>query len=57
MEEIPPTIKQKFLNADYPSRLVNSVIKKFNGKCHSNIQGDYIIPPDFLDIPKPLVLA
>ena len=55
-EEVP-TIKQKFLNADYPSTFVNSVIKQFNEKCNGNTQDDYIIPPDFFDIPKPLVLA
>ena len=55
-EEIP-TIKQKFLNSDYPPRFVNSVIKEFNEECNGNIQDGYIIPPDFFDIPKPLVLA
>ena len=35
---------------------LNSV-KKFNEKCNSNTQDDYIIPPDFFDVPKPLVLA
>ena len=55
-EEIP-TIKQKFLSADYPPRFVNSVIKQFNEKCNGNTQDDYIIPSDFFDIPKPLVLA
>ena len=55
-EEIP-TIKQKFLSADYPPRFVNSVIKQFNEKCNGNTQDDYIIPPDFFDVPKPLVLA
>ena len=24
---------------------------------HGNTQGDYIIPPNFFDVPKPLVLA
>ena len=52
-----PTIKQKFLSVDYPPRFVNSVIKQFSKKCNGNTQDDYIIPPDFFDVPKPLVLA
>ena len=55
-EEIP-TIKQKFLSADYPPRFVKIAIKQFNEKRNGNTQGDYIIPPDFFDVPKPLVLA
>ena len=55
-EEIP-TIKQKFLSADYPLRFVNSVIKQFNEKCNGNTQDHYIIPPDYFDVPKTLVLA
>ena len=55
-EEIP-TIKQKFLNADCVPRFVNSVIRQFNEKCNGNTQHDYIIPTEFFDIPKPLVLA
>ena len=49
----------------FPSKLyitsrfaeVNSVIKQFNEKCNRNTQDDYIIPLDFFDVPKPLVLA
>ena len=55
-EEVP-TIKRKSLNADYPARFVNSVIKQFNEKCNGNTQDDYIIPRDFFDIPKLLILA
>ena len=55
-EEIA-TVKQKFLSADYLPRFVNSVIKQFNEKCNGNTQDDYIIPPDFFHVPKPLVLA
>ena len=55
--EAIPTIKQKFLSPDYPPRFVNSAIKQFNEKCNANTQDDYIIPPDFFDVPKPLVLA
>ena len=52
-----PTNKQRFVNAHYPPRLVNSVIRQFNEKCNDNTQDDYIIPPDFFNIPKSLVLA
>ena len=52
-----PTIKRKFLNADYAPGFVNSVIKQFNEKCNGNWQDDYIIPPDIFNVPKPLVLA
>ena len=55
-EEIP-TIKRKFLNADCPFIFVNSAIKQFNEKYNSNTQDGYIIPPDFFDIFKLLVLA
>ena len=55
-EEIP-TIKQKFLSADYPPRFINSCSKQFNEKCNGNTQDYYIIPLDFFDVPKPLVLA
>ena len=48
-EEIP-TIKRKFLNADYPLRIVNSAIKQSNEKNNGNTQNDYIISPDFFDI-------
>ena len=45
------------MSADYPPRFLNSVIKKFNKKCSGNPEDDYIIPTDFFDFPKPLVLA
>ena len=48
-------IKQKFLNADYPYRFINSVINNFQDK--SDGTGDYIIPPGFFDIPKKVVLV
>ena len=51
------SIKRKFLNAGYSPRFVNSVTKQFNEKCNDNTQDHYIRPPDFFDIPKPLVLA
>ena len=40
-----------------PSRFVNSVIRKFNEKYNDNTKDDYIIPLDFFDVAKPLVLA
>lgn len=49
-------IKQKILNADYPPRIIICVIRHFNEKCNNNNQGDYIIPPNFFDVLKPLVL-
>ena len=55
-EELP-RIKQKFPNADYPLRFVNSIIRQFNKKCNGNTQDDCIIPLDLFDIPKPIVLA
>ena len=55
-EEIP-TIKRRFLNADYPPLFVNKVIKQLNEKCNGNTQDDYTILSDFFDIPKLLVLA
>ena len=42
-------IKQKFLNADYPYRFINSDINNFQEK--SDGTDDYIIPPGFCDIP------
>ena len=50
-----PKIKQKFLNADYPYRFINSVINNFQKK--SDGTDDYIIPPGFFDIPKKVVLV
>ena len=50
-----PKIKQKFLNADYPYRFINSVINNFQEK--SDGTDDYIIPPGFFDIPKKVVLV
>ena len=44
-----PKIKQKFLNADYPYRFINSVINNFQEK--SDGTEDCIIPPGFFDIP------
>ena len=42
-------IRKKFLNAGYPLRFINSVVKQFNDKLSekSNEEDDYILPPDF----------
>ena len=50
-----PKIKQKFLNADYPHKFINSVIDNFQEK--SEETDDYIIPPGFFDVPKKVVLV
>ena len=50
-----PKIKQKFLNADYPYRFINSDINNSQEKLDGT--GDYIIPPGFFDIPKKVVLV
>ena len=55
-EEIP-TNTQIFFNADYPSGLVNNVIRQINEKYNNNTQDNYIIWQDFFDIPKPFLLA
>ena len=49
-----PKIRQNFLNADYPLRFTNSIIKQFNDKLSekSNDADDYILPPDFFEIKK-----
>ena len=51
-------IRQKFLNVDYSLRFVNSIIKQFNDKLRekSNEENDYILPPDFLEIRKQVIL-
>ena len=52
-----PNIRQKFLNADYSLRLINSVIKQFNCKLSkkSNKEDDYDLPSDFLEIKKEVI--
>ena len=50
-----PKIKQKFLNADYPHRFINSVINNFQEK--SEETENYITPPGFFDVPKKVVLV
>ena len=51
-------IRKKFLNADYPLRFINSVIKQFNDKLSekSNEEDDYILPPDFFEMKKQVIL-
>ena len=52
-------IRHKFLNADYPPRFINSVIKQFNDKLreNSNEEDDCILPPDFFEIKKQVILV
>ena len=52
-------ISHKYHRADYPKRFVNSVIKQFQEKPNQHNTDDfdeYIIPPNFFDIPKPFIL-
>ena len=49
-----PKIKQKFLNADYPHKFINSVINNFQEKSEGT--DSYTIPPGFFDVPKKVVL-
>ena len=51
-------IRQKFLNADYPLRFIDSVIKQFNDKLteNSNVEDDYNSPPDLFEIKKQVIL-
>ena len=51
-------IRLKFLNADYPLRFINTVIKHFNHKLSEkfNEEDDYILPPDFFEIKEQVIL-
>ena len=52
-------ISHKYEKADYPKRFINSVIRQFQDRSNqSNIDDfdDYIIPPNFFDIPKSFIL-
>ena len=49
-----PEIKHNFLNADYPLRFINSVIKQFLQK--SIEIDDFLIPPCSFEILKKVVL-
>ena len=48
-------IKRKFLNADYSSRFINSVIQQFSQK--SSEMDDFIIPPSLFEISEIVVLV
>ena len=52
-DEIPKI--EKFLNADYPYRFINSVINNFEEKSEGT--DNYIIPPGFFDVQKKVVLV
>ena len=51
-------IRQKFLNADYPLRFINCVIKQFGDKFSekSNEEDDQILPPDFFEVKRQVIL-
>ena len=53
-----PKVRHKFLNAVYPLRFINSVIKQFNEKFSekSNEENDYIFPSDFCEIKNQAIL-
>ena len=48
-------IKKKFLAADYPNKFINSVIKTFIEK-ENQKEEEYLIPQNFFEIPKPIIL-
>ena len=48
-------IKRKFLNADYSSRFISSVIHQFSQK--SSEMDDFIIPPSLFEISEKVVLV
>ena len=50
-----PKIKQKFINADYPFRLINNAIIKFEEKLDETFH--YIILPGLFHLPKKVVLV
>ena len=50
-----PKIKQKFLNADYPYRFINSVNNSFLEKSAGS--DDCIFHPSFFDVPKKVILV
>ena len=55
-DEETPLIKEKFMKADYPLRLINSVVNEFQkGKeCEDE---SFIIPTSLLEIAKPLIFV
>ena len=49
-------IKKKLLVADYPQKLVESVIRFFENDKIDSVEDYYIIPPRFFDIAKPVII-
>ena len=49
-------IQKKFLAADYPPKFSNSVINQYHQNKDQNQEDEYIIPPNFFEIPKPFLL-
>ena len=50
-------IKIKVLAADYPQKIVESVIRNFENANTESVEDDYIIPQRFFDIAKPAVIV
>ena len=50
-------IKKKFLAADYPQKFVESVIRNVQYDKIESVEDDYIIPPGFFVIAKPVIIA
>ena len=50
-------IKKKFFAADYPQKFVESVICSFKNDKIESVEDDYIIPPGFFDIAKPVIIV
>ena len=48
-------LKKKFLAADYPHKLINSVINTFIEK-ENEKEEEYLSPLHFFKIPKPVIL-
>ena len=55
-DKIVYRIKKKFLAADYPQKLVESFIRNFENDIVESIEDDYIIPPEFFDIAKRIII-
>ena len=49
-------IKEKFVQADYPIKFVDSVIKQFNIVLNENNEDEMIIPENFFEEEKPFLL-
>ena len=50
-------IKKKFLAVDYPQKFVENMIHNFENDKIESVEDDYIIPPGFFDIAKPVIIV